>query len=141
MSGTPVFLSIIQLTPAAGVTVVQYRDKTNDTGLLVETARKLHQVTKKYNVPLLINDRVDVALAIGAEGVHLGQDDMSSLLRFYKYIYKYVLMWDIDFTEAKKLLPENAIIGISTSSVEEAQKAAADGADYIGIGTMFATPT
>lgn len=69
-----------QLTLTAGVTVVQYRDKTNDTGLQVETARKLHQVTKKYNVPLLINDRVDVALAIGAEGVHLGQDDMSSLL-------------------------------------------------------------
>lgn len=139
VSGTPVFLSIIQLTPAAGVTVVQYRDKTNDTSLLVETARKLHQVTKKYNVPLLINDRIDVALAIGAEGVHLGQDDMSSLLRFYKYIY--VLMPDIDFAEAKKLLPENAIIGISTSSVEEAKKAVADGADYIGIGTMFATPT
>ncbi|CAG8890010.1 unnamed protein product [Penicillium egyptiacum] len=114
-------LPIIQLTPA-GVTVVQYRDKTNDTGVQVETARKLHQVTKKYKVPLLINDRVDVALAIGAEGVHLGQDDMS-------------------FMEAKKLLPENAIIGISTSSVEEARKAAADGADYIGIGTMFATPT
>lgn len=58
--------------------MVQYRDKSNDTGVLVETARKLHQVTKKYKVPLLINDRVDVALAIGAEGVHLGQDDMSS---------------------------------------------------------------
>lgn len=82
MSRCLVFLSIIQLTPAAGVTVVQYRDKTNDTGLLVETARKLHQVTKKYNVPLLINDRVDVALAIGAEGVHLGQDDMSTFSRF-----------------------------------------------------------
>ena len=66
------------------MTVVQYRDKTNDTGLLVETARKIHQVTKKYNVPLLINDRVDVALAIGAEGVHLGQDDMSSFLQFHE---------------------------------------------------------
>ena len=66
---------------ASGVTVVQYRDKSNDTGILVETARKLHQVTQKYNVPLLINDRVDVALAIGAEGVHLGQDDMSMLPR------------------------------------------------------------
>jgi thiamine-phosphate diphosphorylase/hydroxyethylthiazole kinase len=65
-------------TNPAGVTVVQYRDKSNDTGALVENARKLHQITKKYNVPLLINDRVDVALAIGAEGVHLGQDDMSS---------------------------------------------------------------
>jgi thiamine-phosphate diphosphorylase len=67
------------LTNPAGVTVVQYRDKSNDTNALVENARKLHQITKKYNVPLLINDRVDVALAIGAEGVHLGQDDMSAL--------------------------------------------------------------
>lgn len=75
------------------MTVVQYRDKTNDTGLQVETARKLHQVTKKYNVPLLINDRVDVALAIGAEGVHLGQDDMSSLLRFHKYISISIYMY------------------------------------------------
>lgn len=59
-----------------GVTVVQYRDKTSDTGALIATARKLHTVTKRHNVPLLINDRVDVALAIGCEGVHLGQDDM-----------------------------------------------------------------
>jgi thiamine-phosphate diphosphorylase len=74
--------------PPAGVTVVQYRDKSNDTGVLVETARKLHQITQKYNVPLLINDRVDVALAIGAEGVHLGQDDMSQSPKlFFRYIY------------------------------------------------------
>lgn len=59
-----------------GVGVVQYRDKTSDTGSLVETARRLHAVTKRYNVPLLINDRVDVALAVGCEGVHLGQNDM-----------------------------------------------------------------
>lgn len=59
-----------------GVTVVQYRDKTCDTGDLVKTASKLHRLTQSYGVPLLINDRVDVALAIGAEGVHLGQDDM-----------------------------------------------------------------
>lgn len=56
---------------------MQYRDKTSDTGVLIDTAQRLHQVTQRYNVPLLINDRVDVALAIGAEGVHLGQDDMS----------------------------------------------------------------
>lgn len=60
-----------------GVTLVQYRDKTSDTGHLIATAKKLHEVTRKYNVPLLINDRVDVALAVGCEGVHLGQDDMS----------------------------------------------------------------
>ena len=56
---------------------MQYRDKTSDTGVLVETARKLHKLTQAYGVPLLINDRVDVAVAVGAEGVHLGQDDMS----------------------------------------------------------------
>lgn len=63
-----------------GVTVVQYRDKTSDTGDQIATARQLHQICQKYGVPLLINDRVDVALAIGAEGVHLGQDDMSRFL-------------------------------------------------------------
>ncbi|KAJ5339429.1 hypothetical protein N7452_006157 [Penicillium brevicompactum] len=114
--------TVVEQAIQGGVTVVQYRDKSNDTGVLVETARKLHQVTKKYKVPLLINDRVDVALAIGAEGVHLGQDDMK-------------------YEQAKLLLPKDAIIGISTSTVEEAKKAVADGADYIGIGTMFATPT
>lgn len=63
-----------------GVTVVQYRDKTSDTGALIATARKLHAVTKRHNVPLLINDRVDVALAVGCEGVHLGQDDMGQYI-------------------------------------------------------------
>lgn len=58
--------------------MVQYRDKKSDTGDQIATARKLHQICQKYGVPLLINDRVDVALAVGAEGVHLGQDDMSS---------------------------------------------------------------
>lgn len=59
-----------------GVTIVQYRDKTSDTGVLISTAKRLHAVTKRYHVPLLINDRIDVALAVGCEGVHLGQDDM-----------------------------------------------------------------
>ncbi|KAJ5657761.1 uncharacterized protein N7484_001410 [Penicillium longicatenatum] len=103
--------TVVEEALKGGVTVVQYRDKKSDTGDLITTAKKLHQVTQHYGVPLLINDRVDVALAVGCEGVHLGQDDM------------------------------NAIIGISTSSLEEARKAVADGADYIGIGTMFATPT
>lgn len=56
--------------------MVQYRDKKSDTGDLINTAKKLHEITQRYGVPLLINDRVDVALAVGAEGVHLGQDDM-----------------------------------------------------------------
>lgn len=59
-----------------GVTIVQYRDKTSDTGVLISTAKRLQEVTQRHNIPLLINDRVDVALAVGCEGVHLGQDDM-----------------------------------------------------------------
>lgn len=62
----------------AGVTIVQYRDKHSDTKDLIETARRLHGITQSHNIPLLINDRIDVALAVGAEGVHLGQDDMSN---------------------------------------------------------------
>ena len=58
------------------MTIVQYRDKTSETADLIWVAKALHEVTQKHNVPLLINDRVDVALAVGAEGVHIGQDDM-----------------------------------------------------------------
>lgn len=67
---------VVESALLGGVTVVQYRDKTSDTGHLIETARKLHAITQQYNVPLLINDRVDVALAVSCEGVHIGQDDM-----------------------------------------------------------------
>lgn len=82
---TPAILGdndLVQVVEAAlqgGVTIVQYRDKVSDTGSLVSTARKLHDVTKKYNIPLLINDRIDVALAVGCEGVHIGQDDLGRL--------------------------------------------------------------
>lgn len=105
-----------------GVTVVQYRDKHADTRVLIETARKLHQITQKHGVPLLINDRIDVCLAVGAEGVHIGQDDM-------------------DISTAKRLLPADAIVGVTASSVDEAAAAISGGADYLGIGTIFATPT
>lgn len=67
---------VVDAAIRGGVTIVQYRDKTSDTGALIATARRLHAVTQKHGVPLLINDRVDVALAVGCEGVHLGQDDM-----------------------------------------------------------------
>lgn len=65
----------------SGVTVIQYRDKTSDTAQLIRTATRLHETTQRRGVPLLINDRVDVVLAVGAEGVHLGQDDMSRRTR------------------------------------------------------------
>ncbi|KAF9213060.1 hypothetical protein BGZ59_005968 [Podila verticillata] len=105
-----------------GVTLVQLREKELDTEAFTALARQVHTVTKKYNVPLLINDNIDVALAIDAEGAHVGQDDITCV-------------------EARRLLGPNKILGISTGTSQEAQKALADGADYIGIGTCFMTQT
>ncbi|KAB8349699.1 hypothetical protein FH972_023714 [Carpinus fangiana] len=105
-----------------GVTIVQYRDKQNDTRELIRVATQLHAVTRRHHVPLLINDRVDVALAVGCEGVHIGQDDM-------------------DLQLARKILGDKAIIGVTASSVDEAVAAVEAGADYLGLGTVFATPT
>ncbi|KAF2100524.1 TMP-TENI-domain-containing protein [Rhizodiscina lignyota] len=105
-----------------GVTIVQYRDKTSDTADLIRTAKELHKITKAAGVPLLINDRIDVALAVGTEGVHIGQDD-------------------IDIATARKILGPEAIIGVTASSEEEAIAAVKGGANYLGLGTVFATPT
>lgn len=105
-----------------GVTCVQYREKHADTGDMIATARELHAITRKYGRPLLINDRVDVALAVGCEGVHIGQDD-------------------IDVQAARKLLGDDKIIGVTVSNAEEVEIAVQGGADYLGIGTIFATTT
>lgn len=104
------------------MTLVQYRDKTSDTAELVRVATELHKITKSAGMPLLINDRVDVALAAGIEGVHVGQDDL-------------------DLKTTRKVLGADAIIGVTASSEDEALEAARDGADYLGIGTVYATPT
>ncbi|KAI8626879.1 TMP-TENI-domain-containing protein [Xylariaceae sp. FL1651] len=113
---------VVEAALRGGVTCVQYRDKTSDTGVLVETANRLHAITQKYDVPLLINDRVDVALAVGCEGVHIGQDDL-------------------DLKSARNLLGHDKIIGVTVSNAEETTAACEGGADYLGIGTVFATPT
>ena len=113
---------VVEEALLGGVTIVQYRDKHADARLMVDVASRLHAVTQRYHVPLLINDRVDVCLAVGAEGVHVGQDDMNA-------------------KEARKLLGPDAIIGVTASSVDEARAAIEDGADYLGVGTTFATPT
>lgn len=72
--------AVVESAVEGGVTIVQYRDKTSETKDLILMAERLHTITKKHNIPLLINDRVDVALAAGAEGVHIGQDDMGAYL-------------------------------------------------------------
>ncbi|MCJ1316746.1 hypothetical protein MMC15_002067 [Xylographa vitiligo] len=115
-------VEVVEEALDGGATIVQYRDKTSDTADLIRTAKLLHAVTQKHNVPLLINDRVDVALAVEAEGVHIGQDDMN-------------------LATARKLLGPKAIIGVTCSNVSEAHAATLGGANYLGIGTMFATLT
>ncbi|TID15333.1 putative hydroxyethylthiazole kinase [Venturia nashicola] len=104
-------LEIVHAAIQGGVTIVQFRKKTGDTKDLIREAKELHTITKAAGVPLLINDRVDVAIAVG-------------------YI-----------ATARKLLGQDAIIGMTASSIEEALRAAEDGADYLGLGTVFATPT
>lgn len=116
------FLSTIEEAVKGGVTVVQIREKTADTLDFYNLALKVKEITTKYNVPLIINDRVDVALAIDADGVHVGQSDMPC-----------------DVT--RRLMGPNKILGISAATVEEAKKAESDGADYIGTGAVFPTAT
>ncbi|MBQ6344792.1 MAG: thiamine phosphate synthase [Methanobrevibacter sp.] len=116
------FLNTIEEAIKGGTTVVQIREKTADTLDFYNLALKVKEITTKYNVPLIINDRVDVALAIDADGVHVGQSDMPC-----------------DVT--RRLIGENKILGVSAATIEEAQKAQKDGADYIGTGAVFPTQT
>ena len=105
-----------------GTSIVQIREKTASTKDFYELALKVKEITHKYDVPLLINDRLDIAIAIDADGVHIGQEDMPA-------------------QKAREILGEEKIIGVSASTIEEAKKAEADGADYIGTGAVFPTAT
>ena len=116
------FLKTIEEAIKGGTTVVQIREKTAETIDFYNLALKVKEITKKYNVPLIINDRVDVALAVDADGVHVGQSDMPC-----------------DVT--RKLIGENKILGVSAATIEEAKKAQKDGADYIGTVALFPTQT
>lgn len=116
------FYKCIEDAMKAGVTMVQLREKNADGKEFLEKALKLRELTRKYNVSFIINDRVDIALLCDADGVHVGQSD-------------------IDALSVRKLIGKDKIIGVSARSVAEAQKAKADGADYIGIGAMFSTST
>ncbi|OAA38119.1 Hydroxyethylthiazole kinase [Metarhizium rileyi] len=115
-------VGVVEASLRGGATVVQYRDKTSAREDLVATARKLHRLTRSYGVPLLINDRVDVAVEVGCEGVHIGQDDMA-------------------LEQARELLGPGKTIGATASSEEEAIRACEAGADYLGLGTVYSTTT
>ena len=105
---------------AGSATLVQLRDKHGSTRQLVEEARELTMVLAPLDIPLLINDRVDVALAAEADGVHIGQDDMSP-------------------ADARLLLGRTAIIGLSIKTVEQAKAAPLELLDYVGVGGVYAT--
>ncbi|KAK6511284.1 hypothetical protein TWF481_000205 [Arthrobotrys musiformis] len=114
--------SHIEAAIKGGVTIVQLREKNLDTAPFIALGKRVHSITKKYGVPLLINDRVDVALAVGCEGAHIGWDDM-------------------EYTTARNILGPTAIIGLSVSNLTQASLAASTTTDYIGIGPVFPTRT
>ena len=105
-----------------GVTLVQLREKDLTTLEFYNTALNIKKVTDKYNIPLIINDRMDIALAVNASGVHIGQKD-------------------IPCTIARKILGNDKILGVSATTLSQAIKAEKEGADYIGVGAIFHTST
>lgn len=114
--------SIVSQAISGGVTMVQYRNKNASTKVLTEEASRLQKLTAEAGTPLIINDRVDVALAVDADGVHLGQSDMPIAI-------------------ARKLLGTKKIIGVSVKTVEQAKQAVKGGANYLGVGPIFKTQT
>jgi len=116
------FLRRVEEALKGGITILQLREKDKSTSEYISLADKVHTITKIYNVPLIIDDRVDIALAVGAEGVHLGQSDMP-------------------ISMARKILGDDFIIGATTKTVPQALEAYRQGADYLGVGAIYPTTT
>lgn len=120
--GEEEFLFRVEEALKGGATLLQLREKEKTTREYIELAKKTHTLTKKYGVPLIIDDRVDVALAIDAEGVHVGQSDMPVKI-------------------ARALMGEEKIVGATTKTVPQAKEAYEQGADYLGVGAIYPTTT
>ncbi len=116
------FLDAVASALKGGVDILQLREKNMPANKILELGKKVKLLCAEYGATFIVNDRVDIAYVLEADGVHLGQDDM-------------------DVESARKILGNNAIIGISTHAPEQVQKAVNDGADYIGMGPVFTTPT
>lgn len=116
------FLRRTEAAIQGGVTFLQLREKDKTTREYLELAQKVHEITGKYNIPLIIDDRVDIAMAIDAEGVHLGRSDLPVHL-------------------ARKLLGPDKIIGATAKTVPQALEAWQQGADYLGVGAIYPTTT
>ena len=116
------FLPVVEAACRGGATIVQLREKDRSTREYMELARATHEITARYGIPLIIDDRVDVALAIGAEGVHVGQSDMP-------------------VRDARRLMGPERIVGATTKTVPQALEAFEQGADYLGCGAIYPTTT
>ena len=116
------FLLRVEQGLLGGATLLQLREKDKSTREYIELAEKVHAITKRYNVPLIIDDRVDVALAIDAEGVHVGASDMP-------------------VATARRLMGAAKIVGATAKTVPWAMEACEQGADYLGVGAIFPTTT
>ena len=122
LAGERDIVDIVRESVEGGATMVQLREKTLDTGAFVALALRLKEVLKPYGVPLVINDRVDVALACDADGVHIGQSDMP-------------------YEMARKLMGPDKIIGLSVENFDQIEQANSLDVEYVGISPVFATPT
>ena len=116
------FLFRVEQALKGGVTFLQLREKNKSTREYLELAEQVHAITKRYHVPLIIDDRVDVALAIDAEGVHVGASDMPIAI-------------------ARKLMGKDKIVGATAKTVPWAKDAYEQGADYLGVGAIYPTTT
>ena len=116
------FLRRVELALQGGVSILQLREKTDSARQYMKLAEKVHAIARKYDVPLIIDDRLDVAMAIGAEGVHLGQSDLP-------------------VEAARRIAGKDMIIGATTKTVEQAQEAFRMGAYYLGVGAIYPTTT
>lgn len=122
LMSSPTLAQGVEQALAGGCTMVQLREKSASTREFYETAQEIKDITRRYQVPLIINDRLDIALAIDAAGLHIGQDDLP-------------------IAAARRLLGPDKLLGVSVGSLAEAKQALADGADYLGVGAMYATAT
>ena len=116
------FLPVVEAACKGGATIVQLREKDRSTREYMDLAVATHEITARYGIPLIIDDRVDVALAIGAEGVHVGQSDMPVGI-------------------ARKIMGPDKIIGATTKTIPQALEAYEQGADYLGCGAIYPTTT
>lgn len=114
------YLEVMEEAIVGGADIIQLREKNKTKNELLQMAKDLRELTAKYNVLFIVNDHVDIALAVDADGIHLGQDDLP-------------------LEEARKMMGPDKIIGISTHALEEALEAEKNGADYIGVGPIYET--